>query len=135
MFHVHALADVHTHAPTSVHAQGLESKPVVPVHVASLPSLFATTASHVASAPVLPVHVPTTTASHVGCLPSDAATIASHVASAPLLPVHVPRDSSVQAASVAGAALSEQAVLADADVHVLATDAHVLSAVAAPHVP
>ena len=53
-----------------------------------------------------------------------------------MLPAHVPRDSPVQAASVAGAALSEQAVLVSGvDVHVLATDAHVLSKVAAPHVP
>ena len=56
---MHALS-THEHAlvVTAVHAQGLASDPVVPVHVASLPSLFATTSSHVASAPALPVHVP-----------------------------------------------------------------------------
>ena len=80
-FHVHAFVDVHL--------QGLESKPVVPTHAVSLPPLAATTPSHVASAPVLPVHVP--------------------------------RDSPVQAALLAGSFWSEQAVLADADEHVLAS--------------
>ena len=77
------------HAFADVHLQGLESKPIVPVHVASLPPLAATTPSHVPSAPPLPVHVP--------------------------------RDSLVQDALLAGSFLSEQAVLADADEHVLAS--------------
>ena len=74
---------------------------------------------------VLAEDVPTQVAS----FPPSAATTASHVASAPALPVHVPRDSEVHAAPFAGWALSEQAVLADAELHVLAeAELHVLAA-------
>ena len=150
---VHALADVHAQALPAVHAQAPPDVPsTVPTHVASFPSWAATTALHVASAPALPVHVPTMVPTHVASFPPSAATTASHVASAPPLPVHVPRDSEVQAALLAGLALSEQTVLAAAEVHVLAEDvptqvasfppsaattaSHVASAPALPvHVP
>ena len=112
LFHEHAFVDVHAQALPAVHAQAPPDKAVVPTHVASLPSWAATTASHVASAPALPVHVPTTVPTHVASLPSWAATTASHVASAPALPVHVPSDSDVQAALLVGSALPEQAMLA-----------------------
>jgi len=75
---------------------------------------------------------------HVASGPSCAT--ASHVASAsPVLPVHVPRDSTVQAALLAGVALPEQATLSVADVHVCeaaTTASHVASAPPLPvHVP